>query len=399
MKACGIVVEYNPFHNGHAYHAQKAREKTKADVVVAVMSGNFLQRGEPAIIDKWSRTHAALLNGVDLVVELPIEWSLQSADYFAKGSIAILQALNCEMLCFGTDGDTNFNYEDFGNFTVKYAEEIQQAFREQMNQTANYAQKMTNVFKKLYPDFIIQENQPNHILGLSYSQVNAQYARPMKLYPITRIHANYHSQQINGSIASATAIRRSVQEGEIPFRTIPEKTAVELTKVTVSWENYWPLLKYMILCRTVTELKQIYQMTDGLEYRLKEKVNQAVNFTDFVEKVQSKRYSRVRIQRLLCYVLLNVTENEMHQAWKSPQIRILGFNQIGRQYLKEQKELDYPLLSRIGKKEAAELPLLLRADQVYQMGNPGIFEQNFGRIPFQIKNLKEKSSQNQNCKV
>ena len=98
MKACGIVVEYNPFHNGHAYHAQKAREKTKADVVVAVMSGNFLQRGEPVIIDKWSRTHAALLNGVDLVVELPIEWSLQSADYFAKGSIAILQALNCEKI-------------------------------------------------------------------------------------------------------------------------------------------------------------------------------------------------------------------------------------------------------------------------------------------------------------
>lgn len=106
MRSCGIVVEYNPFHNGHRYHAEKARELSGADVVVAVMSGNFLQRGEPAIIDKWARTKTALQNGVDLVVELPFSWAVQSADYFARGSIKLLQALKCDALCFGTDSDS-----------------------------------------------------------------------------------------------------------------------------------------------------------------------------------------------------------------------------------------------------------------------------------------------------
>ena len=119
MRSCGIVVEYNPFHNGHRYHAEKARELSGADVVVAVMSGNFLQRGEPAIIDKWARTKTALQNGVDLVVELPFSWAVQSADYFARGSIKLLQALKCDALCFGTDSDSLFDYAEYGRFFIE----------------------------------------------------------------------------------------------------------------------------------------------------------------------------------------------------------------------------------------------------------------------------------------
>lgn len=130
MRSCGIVVEYNPFHNGHRYHAQKARELSNADVVVAVMSGNFLQRGEPAIIDKWARAKAALENGVDLVVELPFAWAVQSADYFAKGSIALLQALKCDALCFGTESENSFDYADYGSFFVKEKEAIDKLFHE-----------------------------------------------------------------------------------------------------------------------------------------------------------------------------------------------------------------------------------------------------------------------------
>ena len=109
MQACGIVVEYNPFHNGHEFHVQQARKASGADVVVAVMSGNFLQRGEPAIVDKWQRARAALENGVDLIVELPPAWSVQSADFFAKGAIRILQSLDCSFLCFGTDAPEPFD--------------------------------------------------------------------------------------------------------------------------------------------------------------------------------------------------------------------------------------------------------------------------------------------------
>ena len=111
MEACGVIVEYNPFHNGHLYHLQQARAQSKAEVVVAVMSGNFLQRGEPAVIDKWKRAEAALANGADLVVELPFEWVVQSADYFAKGAVAILQSLKCTSLCFGTDSAVSIDYQ------------------------------------------------------------------------------------------------------------------------------------------------------------------------------------------------------------------------------------------------------------------------------------------------
>ncbi|MEG0373136.1 MAG: nucleotidyltransferase family protein, partial [Enterococcus sp.] len=128
LQSCGIVVEYNPFHNGHKYHAQKARELSGADVVVAVMSGNFLQRGEPAITDKWSRAEAALKNGVDLVVELPFAWAVQSADYFAKGSIKLLQALNCDALCFGTDNQATFDYADYGRFFMEEQTAIEKFF-------------------------------------------------------------------------------------------------------------------------------------------------------------------------------------------------------------------------------------------------------------------------------
>ena len=116
MKACGLVVEYNPFHHGHQYHVEKARQVTNADVVVAVMSGNFLQRGEPAIIDKWQRAQAALQHGVDLIVELPPAWAVHSADFFASGAIRILQDLQCELLCFGTDTKHPFDYAKFDHF-------------------------------------------------------------------------------------------------------------------------------------------------------------------------------------------------------------------------------------------------------------------------------------------
>ena len=128
MKACGVIVEYNPFHNGHLYHLKKAREESQADVMVAVMSGNFLQRGEPAVVDKWQRAQAALSNGADLVVELPFQYACQAADIFAKGSVQTLAQLQCDSLCFGTDYETSFDYNYFGRQLNFRAEEIAALF-------------------------------------------------------------------------------------------------------------------------------------------------------------------------------------------------------------------------------------------------------------------------------
>ncbi|MCD5001002.1 nucleotidyltransferase [Enterococcus saccharolyticus] len=385
MKACGIIVEYNPFHNGHKYHVEQARKLSGAEVVVAVMSGNFLQRGEPAVIDKWLRAQEALQNGVDLVVELPVQWSLQSADYFARGGILLLQALQCESYCFGTDAGDHFDYQAFGQFVVDNQNVINDSFQQLSDPTLTYAQKMTEVFRQIYPELVLTGNQPNHILGLSYAQENAHYPTPMRGLPLTRIGAGYHTTELTSTIASATAIRQAVRQEQSIADVVPKQTAYDLNQYCVSWENYWDLLKYRIVTSSIGELQNIYQMVEGLEYRLKAFVHQATNFAEFVQLIKTKRYTQTRIQRLLCYVLLNLTKEEVETAWQTNYLHVLGFTENGQQYLKEQKKnFSLPLVSKIGKVEEEKYPLAIRSDQVYQMGKPQIVEQNFGKFPIRL---------------
>ena len=372
MKSCGIIVEYNPFHNGHRYHVEMARKITGAEVVIAVMSGNFLQRGEPAIIDKWHRANEALQNGVDLVVELPVEWAVQSADYFAKGAVKILQTLDCDSLCFGTEEETSFVQEN--------QDRIEEAFQELSDQTYSYPQKMTEVFRSLYPDITLDFSSPNHILGLSYAKENAKYVHPMELHPIRRKSAGYHEKIITDQrIASATAIRHALEEGK---RLVPPQTEEDLSTCSLqTWESYWPYLRYRLLSSTLLELTDIYQMTEGIESRMKTAAATADSFEDFVSKVKTKRYTWTRIQRLSCYVLLNIKKQEIPIQQNKNYLRLLGFTDAGRRFLKEKKEIS--IYSRIGKKEAQEAELLVRSDQIYQLGG-NIPEQNFGQIPIRV---------------
>lgn len=385
MKACGIIVEYNPFHNGHSYHAKKARELTGADVVVAVMSGNFLQRGEPAIIDKWQRANAALQNGVDLVIELPVEWSMQPADLFARGAIGLLQALGCEFLCFGTDQETFFDYQAFGRFVLENQEKIDLAFQKITDPSLTYPQKMMTVLQEIYPPLQVGTNQPNHILGLSYAQENAKYPNPMQLFSVKREGAGYHSTELTQTIASATAIRQAVGNHHSVTAYVPEQTAAGLKSHTVTWENYWPLLQYRILSSTLTELREIYQMVDGLEFRLKKVIQEADNFEELVTKLKTKRYTQARIQRLLCSLLLNLKQTDLEEQWQKQYLHILGFTKNGQAFLTERKKKSsLPYFSKIGKKEEAVASLMIRSDQIYQLGATGIKEQNFGRHPWRL---------------
>jgi predicted nucleotidyltransferase len=386
MKACGLVVEYNPFHHGHQYHVDKARQETNADVIVAVMSGNFLQRGEPAIIDKWQRAQAALQNGVDLVVELPSAWAVQSADFFAAGAIRILQNLQCDSLCFGTDAKQPFDYAKFAQFEKENQRMIDDAFQRIARQNATYSQKMSMVLSELYPEYHAEKDQPNHLLGMAYAREVLCYEKPMRLVPIQRIAASYHSEQFkHPTIASATAIRQGLKQGEAVVDFVPEATQKFLSQTTVDWEAFWPYLQYQIISAPLEKLAAIYQMEEGLEYRLKQYVTAADSFADFIKLLKTKRYTQTRLQRLACYVLFQVTKAEMREAQAHPFIRVLGYTKQGQQYLKEvKKELTLPLIAKFGKKEAQRYGLSLRIDQIYQQGNAQISEQNFRRIPLFI---------------
>ena len=390
MKSCGVIVEYNPFHNGHKYHLEEARRITGADVIVAVMSGNFLQRGEPAIIDKWERAQAALTNGADLVVELPIAYAVQSADYFTRGGVKMLQELGVDALCFGTDIKEEVDYEAFGKFNQEHRDLIDRTYHELKNNGQSYPQQMTEVYRKLLPNWTLDFSSPNHILGMGYAKENAKYDKPMKIYPIKRMGNQYHDEKIAAdSFASATAIRKETLSGRLETlnQVIPKETFDKLdSEELISWEQAWPLLRYQLITTPVEELKQIYQMVEGLEYRLKEVVLKANTFSEFVEGVKSKRYTWTRIQRLCVYVLLQIKQEEVEKVWANSFLRILGFNECGRLFLKQQKkETTIPLITNINKKNETLLSLDIKAGQVYQLLTSTNKHQDYFKSPLYIK--------------
>lgn len=379
MRSCGIVVEYNPFHNGHRYHAEKARELSGADVVVAVMSGNFLQRGEPAIIDKWTRTKTALQNGVDLVVELPFSWAVQSADYFARGSIMLLQALKCDTLCFGTDSDSFFDYGKYGRFFIEEKQAIDELFHE-LPIGWSYPEKMAEVVSRLYPQ--TQAFPPNHILGLSYAKENATYAQPMEIFPLARKDQGYHDEKlVINQFASATGIRQAVLAGDDISAFVPNEIQEELEKTHVTWEDFWPYLDYQLRANSLDSLRTIYQMKEGLEHRLVEQGSD--NFSAYLKEISTKRYTQPRLQRLLTYVLLQVQEAEIKKEQEHTMLHILGFTKKGQSYLNsKKKQFTLPVAAKIGQKEKEQHFLTYRADQIYQLIHPE--EQTIGRFPIRV---------------
>ncbi|GGD04096.1 nucleotidyltransferase [Enterococcus wangshanyuanii] len=388
MKSCGIIVEYNPFHNGHQYHAKMARELSQADVVIAVMSGNFLQRGEPAIIDKWTRTKEALSHGVDLVIELPFAYAVQSADYFARGGIKLLQALECDSLCFGTDDRSEMDYQKFGEFVKNHQAEIDQQYQTIKNNGMSYPQQMTEVFRNIYPENGLNFSTPNHILGLSYAKENAHYDKPMVLYPLKREQAGYHDLKIHSQFASATAIRQAVFANELLGirQVLPEQVSKDLEQASiVSWHDYWPLLKYKLISSSIEELQEIYQMKEGIEYRLKEAAKDTDSFSEFIEKAKTKRYTWTRLQRLATYILINANQQEIEASWHHSHLHVLGFTERGQQYLKEKKKaVSLPLITKVSKNLNDRLSVDIRSDQIYRLGKTTILEQNFGRSPIRL---------------
>lgn len=394
MKSCGLIVEYNPFHNGHLYHMQQARKQTKADILIAVMSGNFLQRGEPAILDKWSRAKMALDAGADLVIELPVSFSVQPADFFAKGGVALLQAMGCEQLCFSAESGTSKDYLETAGFFLDHSKEIDQRFQQFRNDGGSYAAQMQHVMDQFAFQYTLDFSAPNTMLGVAYAKENAAYKKPMQLHVIRREGAEYHeSQLVQKKLASATAIRKALMESETRESGL-EKVADFLPLTSskaladhefMSWQNLWPLLKYQIIVQPVEELNRIYQMNEGIEYRLKEMAKKADNFQHFVATVKTKRLTWVRIQRLCVYVLLQMKKEEMaSRLLHGPQaIRVLGFNQMGRDYLNQTKKIaELPIITNLNQKNHGYWQLDIRAGEIFNLGfSNAVLSQDYRRHP------------------
>lgn len=381
MKVTGIIAEYNPLHNGHRYQLQQARQTSQADVVIVCMSGNYVQRGEPAVLDKWTRAQLALAAGADMVVELPFASAVQPADRFATGAIDLLAQLGCQTVAFGSE-EAAFDYQTIGQ---KIA-----ALPAQSAAFVDYQKTYATQLNEFYQQTLnLSIDQPNHLLGISYAVANARLAQPMQLLAIERQQAQHADQLIQtGAYASASAIRKVLAHTPIDLTmvqpVVPATTLAALTtQQGVQWSQLWPLLQYRINSTPLAELRQVYQMSEGLEYRFKKVITQVDSYEALLQALKTKRYTYARLQRVCLYVLLNIKDTAIQQTLEQPYVRLLGFNQVGQTYLHQlKKQLTWPLISKISAKLGAETGLLgleVRVDRLFeQLTNT---HQNFARQP------------------
>ena len=337
----GIICEYNPFHFGHLYHLNKIKEMYKDSNIILVMPGWITERGELNLIDKFKRTDIALHYGVDLVVELPIKY-IQSADYFAKGAVEILNKLKCDTIVFGSESNNiefltflakvQLNNKDFDNLVKKY-----------VNEGINYPTAISRTLKELYGK---TTDSPNDLLGISY--IKEIIKNNYKITPISiKRNSNYNSKEIEGKITSATSIRELLKKGKKVKKYVPSYSYKYLHSV-IFIDDYFELLKYKIIsCEDLT----IYQGVDeNLSNRIKKYINNSNNLDDFLNLIKTKRYTYNRLKRTLTFILMSITKN-YYSNLDLEYIRVLGFNKKGKEHLnKIKKNIDIPLLNNYDNK-------------------------------------------------
>ena len=344
--AVGIIAEYNPFHAGHAYQISQIK-KFCAEEIIAVMSGSFTQRGSPAILDKWTRARLAILNGCDLVLELPFVKAVRSAQDFARGGIKLLESLGAvDKLAFGAEladlktlrkADDAFNQK---NFTEK--------LHALMSQGISYAAAVTKILSEVttLDEKILR--QPNTILAIEYLRGLPKTITPLV---IQRIGAAYDDLTLQENFSSASAIRAAVREQSPDWIKIAAQVDGETLKALRAEKNlvdenflFRPLMTKLLTARA-EELRKIYGMTEGLEFRLLNATS-AKNFSELIKILIGRRYTASRIRRLLLHFLLNVTAEEIAELDAATCARVLAFNERGRALL---KKIHAPIITKVTK--------------------------------------------------
>lgn len=357
LQTIGIVAEYNPFHNGHALHLAETRRIVGDLPIIAVMSGNFVQRGLPAITDKWTRASIAVKNGVDLVLELPAIFACRSAEHFARGAISTLQATGCVThLSFGCETSDFSLLEQ----AASIASDNTSACQLDMDKGLSYAAAMSNLFCKKNRELAHIAKQPNNILAIEYlKQIKALDTDFLPL-PVKRQESLYNDPEIKGRIASATAIREefltfglsSKIEQAVPptsFETL--KLLDEKKRLGFSQKNLDLLLLFLLRRLSPEEIAARCECSEGLENKIIKAVS-AGSWAETVSMIKSKRYPETRINRLLLQLLLSSTTETFTGAIaeRPSYLRVLAFNSRGRKLLRTMRETaTLPVITKLGK--------------------------------------------------
>ncbi|MGU3458533.1 nucleotidyltransferase [Bacillus sp. D48C] len=360
---------------------QQTKKLTQSDIIIAVMSGPFLQRGEPALISKWYRTKMALANGIDLVVELPYVFATQKAETFANGAISILNALRVSEICFGSEDGQIKNFYNTISVQKNEEETFNCLVKQFMDAGNSYAKATSDAFSHiLTSENNIDMSQPNNILGFQYMKAILSQNSSIQAQTIQRFASHYHDETFNDQyIASATSIRKQLFSEEGSFTTIepflPQATTSLLANykqnygILHNWEQYFSFFKYKLMTMSPGDLRHIYEIEEGLEHRILSKIQNSSSFYSFMEALKTKRYTWTRLQRACTHILTNTTKEEIRSAnieQHAPYIRLLGMSQKGQTYLsKNKKKIELPILTHTKTFDHAALDIEKKANSVY----------------------------------
>ena len=364
MRASGIVIEYNPFTNGHKLHLQKVKELTNGEVIVGVLSSCFVQRGEPAIISKENRVKLALAAGVDVVVELPTLYGVESSDYFCKYALEILNALKVSSICFGSEtGDTEMFLNKYHSSKIVQPH-LDFLVSDFMDEGESYPKAMAKALE-IIDSYKLET--PNDILGLGYLKEIEKNNYPIEIYTYKR-KDNYNSEIIDKDNVSATGVRKLIKDNKsIEEYSDYANQIADMEKYYL--DDYFELLKYRLLTNSSEDLADIHLVDEGIENLFKRKILEVDNMQDFINACVSKRYTFARIKRTIVHILLN-TKKDFAKRFLSKSItyvRLLGCSEKGEEYLKSiRKDLDIPLLSKF---RGNSFPLLQFEKQVNYVYN------------------------------
>ena len=347
-KVLGIVGEYNPFHNGHLYHLEESKKMTSSNYTVAVISGNFTQRGSTAIIDKWSRTEMAIKNGIDLVIELPVLYAISSAENYADGAIKILNSLKVvDYISFGAETSDIDILNNFADILHKEPLKYRSLLTHELKKGISFPKAREHallMYLNGNRKFINVLSSPNNILGIEYIKALKKHKSNIKPISIARFETGYNDVTYTGNIASATAIRNIVKNGGFDaLRKLLTNSSYSILINNIKQGHIIPDLSvfekqiiYNLRSMYPEEIAELADVSEGLENSLKNAADSCNTLEELLNKNKSKRYTSTRLQRILLYSLLNITKKDIELSKKTiPYIRVLGLNKRGKFLISE----------------------------------------------------------------
>lgn len=361
MKIGGIIAEYNPFHNGHEYQIKTFKEKYNISHVIIVMSGNFVQRGDVAIIDKFKRANMAIMGGADLVLELPVPYALSSAEHFARGGISILNSLGCvDTLCFGSTTDIHTLID-----IAKISEELRNSKEvlSLMESGRTFPNALSEVVASVYnKDYSNALSEPNNVLGIEYIRALNFLNSTIEPITITRKNVQHNSTVAIENFASASYIRNSIYNDNFVDKFLSNYSNDVLNQSTIDGsicklKNLENAILYKLRTSSIDEIKSITDVSQGLEYRIYQSVRSTSNLYDLLMSIKTKRYTLARIRRIILNLLIGT--NKLDILTPPPYGRILAMNKNGIEMLsKANKSTKIPIdtsLARLKKISAQTL--------------------------------------------